>query len=194
MKSRKITENAAREIATKIVHIAFEAEMKALDERQADLAPRIKTALCSDEQAAIIRALPAHLQPTARMNVFVETSTERRGNLFEFDEVIFCAERYVGLTELGPDLYADICTFDHDCEQSRQRRSALAQDILANIRRAETTSRLIASWPEATPIILEHYQVAEHVETPLETILGRYLAPALPAPQHAAANAEQAHA
>jgi hypothetical protein len=191
MKSRKISDPAAREITTRIVKLAFEAEQAAFAERSAALSTKVSAAICSDEQAAIIRALPPHLQPSPRDNIYVETESSYSRLHFQLSNVIFCNARYVGLTELGPELFAECCVLYATERNIERRQHEMATELLMNIRAASTTSKLIEAWPEVATILFDYYEEAPDVETPLESILGRHLAPALPAPQPASTDTEQ---
>jgi hypothetical protein len=184
MKSRKISQHHAQQIATRITNLAFEAEVAIINARADALAKRVRAAIITDEQEAAIRAMRPHLQVGLREEVAVDCGPGRlRYREFKIDPPVFCNTRYLGITELGSDLHADILAYHRARSDAHDRQVRLAQEILANITTASTTGRLIESWPESKPIILEIYGDAPEVETPLEAILGRYLAPALPAPE-----------
>lgn len=186
MKSRRISNDQAGRIAQQIVHKAFEAEHDALNARRTAMLGAIVAELNPPEVLAAIQSLPERARPTRWWSLTIRLERYQSLNLGAGgaeEHAVYLNGGAVDLTDLPVetqglvlDLYAALADYRH-------RRQMLTDTLFHNIKAAGTTRTLMESWPEAASIIAEVCELEAEVEKPLETLLGRYLAPALPAPQ-----------
>lgn len=187
MKNRKFDRYAIDTLAKRIATKAMEHERDAHQAKYQSLLERVHTHLVPPTVAAQLDALPENVRPGKRGSFIVEVEKKYNGSLtflFGDKEERYAPKYNTEVTDLPDALADEVRAYYRERNDLNTRYQSLFDELHENIKTAGGTTRLIDLWPEAKEIIIDYYGEVEHVETPLATILSRYLTPQLEAPSN----------